>query len=296
MSRYHNQNGVALVQILVLAAIFSVIGLSLITETKKQLKLAETYQSSVIALAELRSIQSQILFSELTMSENVPGIQTGFKNYFNKPFWIKNTKVSIQDQSGLIHAFFPNPEHFVNGLAKQGIASNSADAILNAINDWQDLDSDERNNGAEAYYYQSLGFTPRNGTVPSLAEFKKVKGVSPDTLKVFDKWMSIYRIGGFNPMSSPDSLLSSMLREGDIATVLDRRNAGILSKQEFSDISGFAEDMETNFNRSNVLQLSLQTTHENALVKRSVVVQLKPYSVNRESPVRILSQMYTVNN
>lgn len=61
---------------------------------------------------------------------------------------------------------------------------NMTEDVANSILDWIDPDDDERTNGAENQYYQSLspGYRCKNGPLDSLEELLLVKGVTPQLL------------------------------------------------------------------------------------------------------------------
>jgi type II secretory pathway component PulK len=85
-------------------------------------------------------------------------------------------------------------------MALPGMTAAVADALL----DWIDADSNERENGAEADYYAGLepAYAPRNGLPESLDELLLVKGVSRELL--FGR--------------SPETLLESDAAEDSLST------------------------------------------------------------------------------
>ena len=61
---------------------------------------------------------------------------------------------------------------------------DQAEALLDAIGDWVDQDDDERQQGAEAGYYQGLNppYACRNGSIPTIDELSLIKGMTPQLL------------------------------------------------------------------------------------------------------------------
>ncbi|MSR59969.1 MAG: hypothetical protein EXS05_20410 [Planctomycetaceae bacterium] len=91
-----------------------------------------------------------------------------------------------------------------------GITQEIADAIL----DWVDADSTQRDYGAEADAYSSLGYAPKNGSLDSLDELLLVQGVTAALL--------------FGEDANRNGLLDAVENDGEVSPPLDNAD-GLLN-------------------------------------------------------------------
>ncbi|HVT30911.1 MAG TPA: hypothetical protein VHE81_23095, partial [Lacipirellulaceae bacterium] len=111
-----------------------------------------------------------ILAPDLTTDGYYNGIRYGLENESSR-LNLNMVLLSDKAQQGNAHKML---------MALPGMTDPIADAIL----DWIDPDSDQRENGAERDYYATLAppYAPRNGPLGSIDELLLVRGVTPALL------------------------------------------------------------------------------------------------------------------
>tara|TARA_R110002167_G_scaffold366448_1_gene597399 strand:- start:21881 stop:22777 length:897 start_codon:yes stop_codon:yes gene_type:complete len=291
-------NGIALIQVLLITAMLSIFALFLLSTAKNQVKMSQWSNDKAEALVALHNTESNLLFALLTTSKSPfeqsrvnqssllksePTIKAKW-NFFAKPFFIDDTtEISIQDQAGLIHAQFPNTEHLRAFISAQGVGVHEANAVVDSLLDWQDLDTIPRANG-----YEKSGLT-RNGTIPDIHDLFFIKSMTPELLSKLIKVSTIHRKGSFNPMNSPIELLAALTNERIAKQVIELREAGQLTKRSFTQLTGINEDDNTFFYPSNFLKITLISKIGESRVYKSITIQLLPYAKNNQRPINVLS-------
>jgi general secretion pathway protein K len=287
----NRQQGIALIQVLLISAVLSVLAIYLTSTAKDQVKIAQWTDEKAQALINQHSAQSQLMFTLLTQSRvqeerSKKGIARQW-NFFAKAFDIDNgVSIKIQDQAGLIHAHFPNEDHLKSLIGTYGKQANSISAIFDALLDWQDLDSIPRLNGNES----SSSIIPiRNGAIPDVHDFKFVRGVAPELYDALFNNTTIFRLGIFNPMNAPQQLLAAITSRDIAAQVIKLRNNNQLTNRLFSQITGIQENDSTIFYPSNFMAIEFESSVGQSMVKKSMTIQIMPYASGNNSPLNILS-------
>lgn len=283
----NRSRGVALIQTLVLAAIFMIACSSLIVDSRSHLNLANRQKEIWAARLALETLQAQILFDLLTESNSIAGNTTDY-NFYGRPFDLNGVTARLIDHGGLLHAWYPDPSRLMTAVRGLGVSENQAIRFYDTLIDWQDIDNQVSNNGAEQTSYGGR-LNIRNGAIPDLSELTRIQGFNP---KLYDimPWFSMFRLSGFNPMHSPDSLLRALIKTGYEDLVLDERKEGTLTRERFSELSGISESTTIFFTRSNILTLSLEKRMPDYHVARSITVKLSPDVKGFEPAVNILEQ------
>jgi len=296
----NKQQGIALIQVLLISAVLTVLAFFLTSTAKNQVKIAQWSDDKVQALVNIKSVESELLFTLLVNSKvkktiNYNNIQNNISNnwnFFAKPFVIKSkinqqVNVVIQDQSALVHAHFPDSKVLKALIASQGYSVSAVNSVFDNLLDWQDLDSIPRING-----YESLNALAniRNGAVPDLRDFSFVKGITPKLLNILVNNTTIYAKGFFNPMYASKELLSAITNTKISQQVIDMRNKNQLTTRQFSQITGIVENNKTLFYPSNTLSIKLKGQVGKSTVKKTIIVELSPYANKYQQPINILSQ------
>ena len=125
------------------------------------------------------------------------------------------------------------------------IALEDAIALLEAIVDWTDADSELTGFfGAEADYYQSLEppYLPANGPFTSVGELRLVRGMTPQLMQLLRPYLSALPTGSvpMNINTLPDRLLRTLNASG-VLTPLHPEDVGLLRQEnpEYATIEDF---------------------------------------------------------
>jgi len=209
-------------------------------------------------------------------------------NFFNSPFVINdNVSVSIQDQAGLLSLNFPDQERFKKFIRAQGFTRIESNVIIDNLLDWQDLDNIPRLNGFEGN--ESNSNRLRNGAIPDVHDILFINAIPESLYPLIIANSTMFRIGSFNPTAAPYSLLSALTDEQKAQQIIAWRNAGQLTKQKFTQLTGIAESDDTFFYPSSYLSINLQSKVGEAMAHKSIVVHITPYVSAKNQPINILS-------
>ena len=84
------------------------------------------------------------------------------------------------------------------------------DSVADSIKDWVDRDSEVTGDGAESYYYQSLGYSPSNAPMKSIYELYYVKGFDRKLFNRLASYFTVYGSGKINVNSAPKEVLLAL--------------------------------------------------------------------------------------
>lgn len=289
----NSNNGIALIQVLLISAILSVIALYISQTAKKQVGWAIQQKEYLDAQFELHSAESLMVYTLLTQNRErrIAGNIESKWNFFNQTFAI-NEKVmgKIQDYSGLIDISSGPSDKFGKLLVAQGLSHADAQVIMQSLADWVDNDELTRLNGAEANYYISQNLTmPRNGGLQSVRELMLVRGMNNVLFEKIEPMLVIYPAPHFNPMTAPLPLLSALIG-AERAEQIDReRRASPINANRFSRLSGLNEMDGSFFYPGSVMKLSLEYSGEVVSLSKSSVLLVTPVL---ETPVSFLERRW----
>ncbi|MDN4503140.1 type II secretion system protein GspK [Alteromonadaceae bacterium BrNp21-10] len=286
----YRSQGIALLQVLLITAIITILALYFSATAREQVKMAQLATERAEAIIAIETAQNRIfmaLLSELRKTNNeVSNHILANWNFYNQPFLTKNNvSVQIQDQSGLIGIIFPDPSLIANIFQENGVDSKLAPVLTDSLLDWQDADKLTRLNGAELGSYTQ---GPRNGSITLVNETKMVRGMTAELWQQFGDIFTLYQRGPFNPMTAPMSVLAGIIGQNRAAEYVSRRNEIAISPQQFSALTGIQENMEQILYPGDVLEIKLSARRGEALITKTMMVELKPYANANELPVDYL--------
>ncbi len=94
------------------------------------------------------------------------------------------------------------PEEVLSALIQQEgkLREDAARRVAAAIADWRDEDKEERQDGAEDFYYLGLsdGYESKDGPFESVEELRLVKGVTPELFARVEPYLTVYGSGQVN--------------------------------------------------------------------------------------------------
>jgi general secretion pathway protein K len=152
----------------------------------------------------------------------------------NVPFGNGAISYSITDENSKISINTASRGVLIKALEFSGVeVGEERDIIADSILDWIDKDSNHRINGAESDYYQNQDppYNSKNGTIESLEELLKVRGMtkeiffgsSGDETKKhtgLDKIFTVYDATPVNPNTASPEVLSILFEQNEINEIL----------------------------------------------------------------------------
>ncbi|MGL1957060.1 MAG: type II secretion system protein GspK [Colwellia sp.] len=289
-----NQQGIALIQVLLISAVLSVLALFLTMTAKDQIKIAQWQDDKMTALIAMHNTEAELLYSLLVHSKISNNQESHAQanivnnwNFFNNPFTINgNVKVEIQDQSALIHAHFPDKKNLEALIIYQGYSIKDANSIIDNLLDWQDIDNIPRTNG---YELLDAPYKIRNGAVPDVHDFSYIENIPVNLFQILVKNTTLYGKGFFNPMNSSKELLSAITSVTIAEQVMQLREQKKLTPGQFSQLTGITENDKVILYPSNILAIELIGSQGISTVKKKIIVELNPYANEFQVPINILS-------
>lgn len=292
------QNGIALIQVLLISTVITVFAIYLSQTARKQIQIAKLLKDRSEATVALHDAESIVFFNLLTKHPLEKGLKLN-KNNFDKGLYYygqsivinANTTLKAQDLSGKLSAFAPEKVFFEALLLNNNVTKNESDKLFDVLLDWQDTDKLSRLNGAEKESYLS---GPRNSRIPFLEEFKKMKGVTSRIYKLLEKNLTEVPAAGFNPIVATEDLLKA--RYPDVASeIIALRNQGNLTPKFIQEITNVEANEFVRFFPSNRYRLKFEASNGNVTLTKSMDIELNLYA-HVESPLKIFSVKWNSQN
>jgi len=295
------QQGIALIQVLLITAILSVLAIYLTKTARDQLTIAQWANDKAQAIVNTHSVESQLIFTLLTESKKYPSENFNNSNkivrlwkFHGQPFSIgRNVNIRVQDQSGLMYAYKPNSKRLTHLLVAHGLTVKEAEQLVASLRDWQDLDNIPQFSGNESASY---GYPIRNGKVVDLHEFLYVANVSSTILSLLIENLSLYKQASFNPIVAPKPVLNAFFKENDlndviVDEVISLRKSGKLTKAMFTTVTEIKEndEQEILFNMTNTISIKLNSTVGESSITKELILNYNPYVTREHRPVNIYS-------
>jgi general secretion pathway protein K len=291
----NSQQGIALIQILLLTGILSVLALYITQTANSQITQALWAEEKAQAQVALHSAEASLLFelftrsntnSQYLESQDTDTIAERW-NFFAVPFNIQNNVVAkIQDQSGLIQLHYPDVSLLKKLVATIESSQNNVNVIIDHLLDWQDIDNDQRLNGGEIDAYAAEGAI-RNGAVPSIYDIKHIKSISPAVRQLIVSNTTIYQSGALSIVNATPDILHLIAGDSAAKQIIALRNNHQMSNEKFKGISGINEDEDSYYYTSNYLMIDLTSKLGQATARKKMYIHLQPYAEGNAQPINI---------
>jgi len=234
------EQGVALIQVLLLTTIMSVIAIQFTKTARIQVNTAKDFRDKIQAELMLKTAETAVLF-ELFQNDayqipgkNINGVAWQLGRSFNLN---RTTSVEIMPLNSSL-SLTTAPEMYVKtALLASGVEPENVQGTYNAIADWIDVNNFERRGGAEANAYAEV--KPRNGPMQDLTELMAVKGMTASIYEKFNKMVTIYTTPSFNPSFASDELIKALFNEDIAEQLLEIKiQQGAINQDSWQRIAG----------------------------------------------------------
>ncbi|SEA29620.1 hypothetical protein [Alkalimonas amylolytica] len=258
------QRGIALFQVLLMTAIFSMLLLLMVASVQQhQRQVQQLLDASTQQLA-LYSAANTLSFALLTEEWQGPdsGEQAYGWNFYSYPFdWfvpassegsqdnhsqaVVAIEARLQDLNGLLDLRFPSPLH-QQWLQQQGIDSLSASQMVNTLRDAQ------RSEPAARLPFAAPGFHLQHAS-----EAIALPGWQP--MADSQLWQYTRVLGDeFNYLTAPDPILAALLPPAQFDILRQWRQQGRVDRFRFSELTGIEPDEGATFFASRELIMVLR--------------------------------------
>jgi len=276
MNTTKNQ-GIALLQVLLLSAILMVMLLAIHASAQRHVKLAELAIARAEATALLNSVEAETLLALLThqrqrYTESVLELPK-YWSFDNVEFQIGEARIQIEDTSGLQSLMAPVVLlPMLRGLTDD---EKTARSLVAAIEDWQDNDDETRFGGAEQAEYP-VSIIVRNSAIQDVSELRFIKGFTPDLIAKISPFITLFPKKYQNLYAMPEQMLQYYIDPVQLKQVLAERNKGTLTPDRFSQLTGIEQDEFVGFTTSKGLQLRFTVDRNGVKLSRQFSVNLEP--------------------
>ncbi|NRD74688.1 general secretion pathway protein GspK [Shewanella sp. VB17] len=271
------QQGVALVQVLLLTAILSMMALQFTLSSRQQVTMAIDLQNKMQAEIKLRTLESRLLFTLLTLSKNNADHTSQQENeigrqwnFYGEPFSVfKGATASIQDINGLLSVYGGGQSKALEGLLTfLGTDPLEAKSIISNLNYWQGYSRDQ---------FTTMNKPQVRGNyLLSVTELRIIEGIDDELYQQLFPVVTTLQNHLFNPLTAPLPLLQAQLSADIYTEIANLRREGKLTRQRFSELTEIEEGDSITFVPGRRLQIELVVIVGASIAKRRFISYLRP--------------------
>ena len=269
--------GVALVQVLFIAAILSLMAMYFTQTSRQQISIASDLQDKVQAELLLTTWQNELIYALLTQS--VIDMDTAKDsdnqiarhwNFYGKAFSpVENVTMRIQDIYGLLSlSTAGGQQEFSNMLRLAGVADNQVAKVTAALEDWQGMHSE--------IYQSRRNDSGRNMFMQSQSELKLIPGITEEQYAELSDAVTSLPNVTFNPLTAPDFRLKALLPEDLAAKLISLREAGQLDAAAYIALTGLTDYEALSFVPGQRFVVEVSVTSGGAVAKRRFICYIRP--------------------
>lgn len=282
-----NQQGVALVQVIITTAIILLLVIFYLGAAKSQVTRAQALQDKTDAYMNYYTANSQVLYNLLT-GEGYALQQQGW-NFHGTPMSMgQGTTVAVQDLNGLLSLPSMTHEQILEQTLSHTLEPMEAKRIAHSVMDWIDPDNIPLPLGAEQGHYVTQGITPRNGPILTYTEFAFINGMTYQAEQALIENTTIHPTAFFNPMSAPVNVLAAYSDSSRADDVMALRRDRNYDRNQVEELTGVFEDEGIGYMTGPGFRLTI-----NAKVGESYFGKVLEYAVYpyRAKPLEVLSRL-----
>ncbi|WP_462152150.1 hypothetical protein [Pseudoalteromonas xiamenensis] len=285
--------GIALIQVLVISACLSVIGLFMSSSAKQKVETAQLAMDKAEAYVQAYDHESKLIYTllkhswleldkqsiqegeveekkKLQSSDSLPEEGIGLINFYGKPFDLPDgTNVKIQDLTGFLSINFPQLEMLGRLLDNLKVDETRKQLVIGKLLDWTDSDSVERFKGSE--------LLNRNGTILDNSDFRNALNVSDDTYEKLKSVFTYTVTSHFNPYNSPTNVLKLLFGELKAQQIDKIRQKEEVPHYLKAGLFGISEMEKVDFAIGSIMKVDIEVHVKQAVVHRGFIIEFSPY-------------------
>ncbi|WP_462173403.1 hypothetical protein [Pseudoalteromonas xiamenensis] len=281
--------GIALIQVLIIAACLSVIGIFMSGSAKIKVANAKLAVDKSYAYVNAHSLEAKVTFHLLANSwlelDKRPLLDEKVTlNTYGNPVMLKNgSNVRVQDLTGLLNVNYPSLEMFDRLLKGIGVDFSQRKLVISRLLDWKDIDMIERANGTEKY--------ARNGIMLDRSDIFHAIQLEKDKVSEILPFVTLFSASHFNPALAPKDLLIYLFGQEKATQIIALREAKKGRPIMFGSYLGTYDYDEIAYIPGNVLQIRIVAQYREAIVKSGFTIELFPYEdVKGKAPFNVFER------
>jgi len=287
------QQGVALIQVLLISAVLSLLAVQLNKSAKINTKLTTAFAQKTAALINLRDAESFLYYQLLTKEANSSNQLAGL-NYYGESFQLNdNTTVTIQDTAGLNNLHYPNKSIIEKWLYYNNLDENLASSVINQLKDWQDKDNEALIDGAESETYAAYGYGSANVKLSSVDQLNYLLALNSEQAKSLADISTVNAYTAVNPYHFPQALLLIHYGAAKADQIMELRATNEITRARFTAITGDSEDEDKSFSISPYFKITIIVEQGHSKLTKQSVIELVSFFKPGQAAV---SKLYTKIN
>lgn len=245
------QNGVALVQVLLITAMILILVIQLSKDARQQLKTSQINKDKVVALIAMRNAVEKKKF-ELLSQRNING-----KLFFGQPQATSDTVLKVQDVAGRLSLSYGHEQ------IAQFLGIKTTDPKIVALLSWQGL-SDKQNIEGDREKRGLIQYPKEIASIPGWTLNKELEDV-----------VTVIPTKYFNPLSASTSTLERLygVEVASDVEALRKRNNVVQAQNLFRN-----GNLDAVTEPSNVFQLVVEKNISGVTITRAQLIQINPDS------------------
>ncbi|WP_462170286.1 hypothetical protein [Pseudoalteromonas xiamenensis] len=281
--------GIALIQVLIIAACLSVIGMFMSSSAKHKVANAKLAVDKSYAYVDAHNLEAKITFHLLTNSwldlDKSPLLDEKVTlNTYGNPVMLNNgSNVRVQDLTGLLNVNYPSLEMFDRLLKGIGVDFAQRKLVVSRLLDWKDTDMIERANGTEK--------NARNGIMLDRSDIFHAIPLEKEKMQEIMPLVTLFSASHFNPSLAPKNLLIYLFGREKATQIIALREAKKGRPIMFGSYLGTYDYDEIAYIPGNVLQIRIVAQYREAIVKSGFTIELFPYEdVKGKAPFNVFER------
>lgn len=270
------QQGVALVQVLLVTTIIILLVMQLSLTAADQVKRAQQLKDRSEAALYLHSRESALFYTLLTeslysTSESTNPYASSW-NFHGEAFVVDGLEITLQDQSGLMRFPVRSVFDFERLLTTLGLGPTLARNLAQQLANWIGVSSSSGVRPVGAMMRGESG-----DPVQYFAELLLLPGMDEQLYGKLAELMTLYPTPGFNPMTAPAPLLRMRMPESTLQAVLAARRKGELDQNRLWQLARISADEVVIVYSGPGIGIGIAGDYRGVALRRNLVVGIEPY-------------------
>lgn len=278
-----DEKGYALPLVLGISMIIVLITMAIVFSVRQKIGLATELKDRNMAYLAAHSAYNQVLYNILTSMFTSYGLRVQpedgkegvWWNLYGAPIEFENNvTVRLRDVAGMASPL-TRPRLFGKLVAHSSDDSKAANAFMDALADWQDIDDLKRLNGAESYDYGMAGYDygPRNSYIQVMEEVFLLKDSPPLLFEEIKNDCFFWGFGNINYMTMSEKMLQIVFADDSMVNrILKLRETKELTPSMFRSITGVPWSDTVSFFPSGWIKVDIVATVNRSVEKTHAVV------------------------
>ena len=270
------QQGVALVQVLLVTTIIILLVMQLSLTAADQVQRAQQLQDRSEAALYLHSREAALLYTLLTEplmpSTGSANPYASTWNFHGEAFFVDGLEVTLQDQSGLMRFPFLGVAEFEDLLNVLELGPALARELARQLANWIGVRMSGGGRPDDAMMRGGSG-----DPVQYFGELWFLPGMDENLYGQLAELMTLYPNPSFNPLTAPAALLRMRMPESTLKAVLEARRKGQLDEGRLWQIARIGSDEVVLPFTGPGVGIRINGEYRGVALRRDLIVGIEPY-------------------